>query len=129
MEYFTNNLLRRLEKFYYLLYILAYLFFFYFKLTEIKSTPKNVESGVPQGSCLSPLLYVAYIDDLPSIKDTHTSLFVDDTLFCATKRTRREAVVTVQRQLNAATDWFDTWRFKLNVQKAKAILFSRKRYN
>lgn len=102
---------------------------FYIKRSDKTSEPKDVEAGVPQGSCLSPLLYVAYINDLPNTKDAETSLFADDTLFFATKRSNREVVATVQRQLNAATEWFNTWRLKLNVQKTQAILFSRKRHN
>lgn len=99
---------------------------FYIKLAESSSTLKDIEAGVPQGSCLSPLLYIVYIDDLPTTSGAETSLFADDTMFFATKRSRREAVVAVQRQLDTATKWFDTWRLKLNVQKTKAILFSRK---
>ena len=45
----------------------------------IPSGMENVTCGVPQGSTLEPLLFLLYMNDLPSATKFKVNLFADDT--------------------------------------------------
>ena len=43
----------------------------------------DIDRGIPQGSCLGPLLFILYINDLPqAIKQSTISMYADDTSLC-----------------------------------------------
>lgn len=43
------------------------------------SKPTAVRSGVPQGSVLGPLLFLLFVNDIPSVVDCSVKMFADDT--------------------------------------------------
>lgn len=85
-----------------------------------------VTSGVPQGSVLGPLLFLIYINDLPSNLTSTVKLFADD---CAVYREIKNVNdnVLLQADLDAISDWCSKWKMTLNTNKCKLMHFSRRK--
>ena len=59
----------------------------YCRVNRVDSRIENINIGVPQGSCLCPLLFLVYINDLQrAIKNSTTSMYADDTSLCFQSR-------------------------------------------
>ena len=48
-----------------------------------------VDSGVPQGSVLGPLLFICYVNDMPEVVHSALRMFADDTKFSVELTVRR----------------------------------------
>ena len=93
------------------------------KIEDSFSSTRHILAGVPQGSCLSPTLYLTYINDIPTTSKAHLSLFADDTMFFTYDHNQKRAAIQLQHQLNLATTWFHRWRIKINATKTVGIIF------
>ena len=68
----------------------------------------DIESGVPQGTVLGPLLFLLHINDLPSCVNSKVRLFADDCLLYR-KIKNNQNQIDMQRDLDALMDWGSTW--------------------
>ena len=88
----------------------------------------NVESGVPQGSVLGPILFILYINDFPQcLKYCSTSIFADDTKLCGKANTPSDAE-KIQEDLNATYDWCQEWMLKFNKKKCHVLHYGKKNW-
>jgi hypothetical protein len=83
------------------------------------------ESGVPQGSVLSPLLFVVFINDLPGILDSMTKLYADDSKFGRRVESSGD-IELLQKDLDSVQKWCEVWSMKLNEAKCKVMHLGKK---
>ena len=91
------------------------------------SDKTNLFAGVPQGSVLSPLLFLIYVNDLPKPhhRQKSKSQFADDTALWAASKNVQFAAKLFRKDVRKLAKWCAKWRIKLNPEKAKVVMFSR----
>jgi hypothetical protein len=80
---------------------------------------------VPQGTVLDPLLFLAYINDLPNKIKSTARPFVDDCLLYRTVKTEDDAK-QLQEDLNDLQQWEQDWMMHFNPDKYEVICITTK---
>ena len=91
----------------------------------IQSDLVTVDSGVPQGTVLGPILFLLHINDLPSVISSKVRLFADDCLVYREIKSRQDQN-DLQKDLNLLENWGSTWGMRFNAAKCNIMSVSRK---
>ena len=99
------------------------------KIEGFLSPKVYLKAGAAQGSNLSPLLFLIYVNDIPNSSNYQTSKsqFADDAGQWAMSKNIDLAVEYLQWDLEKLAGWCAKWRIKLNPVKTKVIIFSKSR--
>jgi len=84
----------------------------------------HVDSGVPQGTVLGPLLFLSHINDLPSVVQSKCRLFADDCLLYR-EITSQDDSIALQEDLTHLVQWATTWGMHFNATKCQVLRLSR----
>ena len=98
------------------------------KVRNSLSDPTLVTSGVPQGSVLGPLLFIAYISDLPSIITSSSKIFADDTKLYRKIESINDSE-QLQQDLDSLSEWCITWGMVFNTSKCVVMHYGKDNHN
>ena len=75
-----------------------------------------VESGVPQGTVLGPLMFLCHINDLPDTVKSQVRLFADDCLLYRQIKSQTDHSI-LQNDLIELEKWAAKWGMRFNAKK------------
>ena len=89
-------------------------------------TSKSAEvlSGVPQGTCLGPILFLCYINDIADGIQSQLRLFADDALLYRPIKSFEDHVI-LQKDLKHLEQWANRWDMRFNPKKCYVISSKR----
>ena len=86
------------------------------------SDPHPILYGVSQGSLLGPLLFIVYINDLPSvIKHCKIQLYADDTLVYFSSSSINDIESKLSEDLESVINWLNSNFLFFNYSKTKVV--------
>ncbi len=89
------------------------------------SSSRYLECGIPQGSCLGPLLFSIFTNGLPLVLNRATmTMYADDSTVHAAADSYSELNGLLQKELDSVSVWVEHNRLALNITKTICIAFS-----
>ena len=103
----------------------------YVHINGCHSSPRTVLAGVPQGSILGPILFLLFINDLPSVAQHSTvDIYANDaTLSLSSDVTNGLTAMSsaLQQDLDDVSRWSAANKMVRNAAKTKCLLVTGKR--
>ena len=98
----------------------------YVSINHVDSPLLYNNIGVPQGSILGPLLFLLYINDLPSSVTSNPRLFADDTCLICSDQSLPVLTSKMNDDLNRISFWLEANTLTVNPSKSYALIIPTK---
>ena len=88
----------------------------------------DLRAGTPQGSCLSPILYLILMNDATDELNRELispSQYADDVVIWSSGSSVRETIEIIQNGVHALENWCKKWFVALNPLKSQLVIFTK----
>ena len=87
---------------------------------------KAIKFGTPQGSCLGPLIFIIFTNDLhKQLQHCNSILFADDTTLYKSHRNLKYLNWCIEDDMETIVKWFQVNKLTLNIEKTVCLLFQK----
>ena len=94
------------------------------KIGNTLSEVVQLLAGTPQGSILSPLLFILFVNDIPVTQACQVIQYADDIAIYTSYRNPRYLEAHLQKQVDELEDWCEDWFIKLNAKKTQLMIIT-----
>ena len=100
---------------------------FQVKVGTSLSNTFELKNGTPQGSIISPTLFLIMINDLDVDNElVELSLFADDSAVYKSGKSLNRVIEDIQNSLDKISKWCDLWGMKISATKSCGVIFTQK---
>lgn len=102
---------------------------FFLNWRNHSSKSHKLTVGLPQGSVLSPILFMFYLNDIYKVipKGCDLIIYADDILLFGSDPNFDTLISNLQQALENIENWCKKWKFNIKAEKSSIIDFSGKR--
>ena len=97
------------------------------KVNDTLSNSYSPDNGTPQGSVVSPTLFLLMLHDFPKLSNlTSDAFFADDCTIWRSGTNIEQIIFHLQHDLDLIDTWCAKWGFIINTKKTVGVLFTQK---
>ena len=93
----------------------------------VRSGPKDITCGVPQGSILGPLLFLIYVNDMADAVKCKLLLYADDSALMVSHSDVGVIQDRLSTELESVNKWLVDNKLSLHLGKTESIMFGTRR--